>query len=135
MNFEYDLDYEKIEQIKNLILVLLISIDLIFIITITFLNLPEEDIKFMAYFDLFVCLLLFINLANEYKSRDCGRMQFIKEHLLDIISIIPFNFIFLRYLTLYRAVRIIQFFQIIRIHNLRKSNLRSFKYFVDIEPF
>lgn len=131
MNFEYDMDYEKIEQIKNLILVLLISIDLIFIVTITFFDLPTEDIKFMAYFDLFVCLLLFINLAYEYKNRDCSRKQFIKEHIIDIISIIPFNFIFLRYLTLFRAVRIIQFFQIIRIHNLKKSNLRSFKYFVE----
>lgn len=131
MNFEYDPDYEKIEQIKNLILVLLICIDLIFIVTITFFDLPAEDLKFMAYFDLFVCLLLFINLAYEYKNRDCSRTQFIKEHIIDIISIIPFNFIFLRYLTLFRAVRIIQFFQVIRAVNLKKSNLRSFKYFVE----
>ena len=55
MNFDYDFDYEKLEQIKNLILVLLISIDLIFIVTITFFDLPENDLKFMAYFDLFVC--------------------------------------------------------------------------------
>lgn len=131
MNFEFDFDYEKIEQIKNLILVLLISIDLIFIVTITFFNLPDNDLTFMAYFDLFVCILLFINLAIEYKNRDGGRLKFIKEHIIDILSIIPFNFIFLRYLTLFRVVRIIQFFQVIRIVNLRKSNLRSFKYFVE----
>ena len=131
MNFEYDLDYEKLEQIKNLILVLLISIDLIFIVTITFFDLPENDLRFMAYFDLFVCILLFINLVIEYKNRDCGKLEFIKGHIIDIISIIPFNFLFLRYLTVFRIVRIIQFFQVIRIVNLRKSNLRSFRYFVE----
>lgn len=131
MNFDYDFDYEKLEQIKNLILVLLISIDLIFIVTITFFELPENDLKFMAYFDLFVCILLFINLAIEYRNRDCSKLEFLKGHMIDIISIIPFNFIFLRYLTVFRIVRIIQFFQVIRIVNLRKSNLRSFRYFVE----
>lgn len=123
-------DYEKLIQFKHLILVLLIIIDLIFIVTITFFNLPPGDIEFMAYFDLFVCILLFINLVFEYRERDVSGREFIKAHIIDIISIIPFNFIFLRYLTLFRAFRIIQFFQVIRIINIRKTNLKSFKYFV-----
>ena len=49
MNLEYDPDYEKMEQIKNLILVLLICIDLIFIVTITFFDLPVEDLNFPAF--------------------------------------------------------------------------------------
>lgn len=122
--------YEKAIQFKHLILVLLIIIDLIFIVAITFFDLPANDIEFMAYFDLVVCLLLFLNLVFEYKNRDGSRKKFLKEHIIDIISIIPFNFIFLRYLTLFRAFRIIQFFQVIRIVNIRRTNLKSFKYFV-----
>lgn len=121
---------EKLMQFKNIILILLIIIDLIFIIAITLYNLPAGDIEFMAYFDLFVCILLGINLLFEYKDREGSTFEFLKTHIIDIISIIPFNFIFLRYLTLFRAFRIIQFFQVIRIINIRKTNVNSFKYFV-----
>lgn len=121
---------EKIIQFKNLILILLIIIDLIFIITITLSNIPASDITFMAYFDLFVCIILFINLISEYRNSDETLLQFIKSHIIDIISIIPFNFIFLRYLTLFRAFRILQFVQVIRVINIRKVNVNSFKFFV-----
>ena len=121
---------EKVIQIKNLILILLITIDLIFIVSITIFNLPKSDIEFMAYFDLLVCIILFVNLINEFRNREDSAGHFLKTHIIDIISIIPFNFIFLRYLTLFRAFRIIQFLQIIRIINIRKVNLYSFKFFV-----
>lgn len=130
MNFSDMQNNEKIIQFKNLILILLIIIDLIFIITITLFEIPASDIEFMAVFDLIVCLLLAINLVIEYLHRDCSRLEFLKSHIIDIISIIPFNFIFLRYLTLFRVVRIIQFFQVIRIYNIQKTNVHSFKYFV-----
>ena len=130
MNIEFDPDTEKIVEFKNLILMILIIIDLIFIVTITFLNLPEGEIVFMAYFDLFVCILLFLNLISEYLHRDCSKTEFLKTHLIDIISMIPFNFIFLRYLTLFRIFRIIQIFQVVKIFSLKNVNIHSFKYFV-----
>lgn len=123
-------DNEKLMQFKNIILILLIIIDLIFIVAITIFNLPASDIEFMAYFDLFVCILLGINLIFEYRDREGSTSDFLKTHIIDIISIIPFNFIFLRYLTLFRAFRIIQFFQVIRVINIRKTNVNSFKFFV-----
>ena len=122
---------EKLVEFKNLLLILLIVIDLIFIVAISIFNLPANDIAFMAYFDLFVCILLGINLLFEYKDRDCSKSEFLKEHIIDIMSIIPFNFIFLRYLTLFRAFRIIQFFQVIRVVNIKKTNVYSFNYFVE----
>lgn len=124
------LNNEPAAQMKNLLLIILIIIDLIFIVTITIFDLPADDIAFMAYFDLFVCLILFINLINSYRKSDDGIFTFIKKHFIDILSIIPFNFIFLRYLTIFRVFRILQFFQIIRIVNIRKINVHSFRYFV-----
>lgn len=130
MNIHEIITNEKLVQFKNLILILLIIIDLIFIVAITVFNLPAEDIKFMAYFDLFVCILLGANLISEYMNRDCSTGEFLTSHIIDIISIIPFNFIFLRYLTVLRAFRIIQFFQVIRVLNIRKTNINPFRYFV-----
>lgn len=121
---------EKLVQFVNIILILLIVIDLIFIIAITIFNLPASDIEFMAYFDLFVCILLAINLIFEYIDSDEGALEFLKTHVIDIISIIPFNFIFLRYLTVFRVFRIIQFIQVIRVVNIKKANVYSFRYFV-----
>ena len=117
-------------QLKNVILILLIIIDLIFILSISFFNLDIEDLVYMAYFDLFVCFILFLNLISLYRNSDKTPLQFIKEHIIDIISIIPFNFIFLRYLAVFRIVRILQFFQIIRIFNIKKVNSKSVRYFV-----
>lgn len=124
------LDNEPLVQMKNLLLILLIIIDLIFIVAITIFDLPQDDIAFMAYFDLFVCLVLFINLINGYRHSEDGLFTFLKRHIIDIISMIPFNFIFLRYLTLFRVFRILQLFQVVRIINIRKINVHSFRYFV-----
>ena len=130
MNLSDIQNNEKLIQFKNLILIILIIIDLIFIVTITLFDIPPSDLEFMAIFDLFVCILLAINLGVEYINRDCSTLQFLKEHIIDIISIIPFNFIFLRYLTVFRVLRIVQFFQVIRIFNIQKTDIRSFKFFV-----
>ena len=121
---------ENIIQFKNLILLLLIIIDLIFIVAISIFNLPDSELTFMAYFDLFVCILLAINLIFEYKNRDCGRWEFIKTHIIDIISIIPVNFILLRYLTVFRLVRILQVLQLVRFIRLKDQNSESFRYVV-----
>lgn len=130
MNIQDIITNEKLIQFKNLILILLIIIDLIFIVAITVFDLPTNDIEFMAYFDLFVCILLAINLISEYLNRDCSTWEFLKTHIIDLISIIPFNFIFLRYLTVFRLFRIIQFFQVIRVVNIRKAHVNPFRYFV-----
>lgn len=121
---------EPLAQMKNLLLIIFIIIDLIFIVAITLFDLPADDIAFMAYFDLFVCLILFLNLINTYRHSEDNLTTFLKKHIIDIISMIPFNFIFLRYLTIFRVFRILQFFQIIRIFNISKINIHSFKYFV-----
>ena len=121
---------ENLIQMKNLILLLLIIIDLIFIVSITAFTLPIDDIEFMAYFDLFVCIVLFINIIFEYRQSKESLGTFIKSHIVDLISIIPFNFIFLRYLTVFRLFRILQILQVIRVVNLKQTDIYSFRYFV-----
>ncbi len=117
-------------QLKNVLLILLIVIDLMFIISITFFEIDVEDLVFMAYFDLLVCFILFLNLLDMYRRSDVSPLKFIRTHIIDIISIIPFNFIFLRYLAVFRIFRILQFFQIIKVFNIKEINVHSLKYFI-----
>lgn len=117
-------------QLKNVILILLIIIDLLFIISITFFTISLDDLEFMADFDLFVCIILGLNLIGMYHFSDETPSQFLKSHVIDIISIIPFNFIFFRYLAVFRIFRILQFFQVIRIFNIKEINVNSIKYFI-----
>ena len=130
MKFEEIENIENLIQLKNLILLILILIDLIFIITISVFNLPKNDLIFMADYDLFLCVILALNLIGEYYNRDCSTKEFFKEHIIDILSIIPYNFIFLRYLTVFRVLRILQILQIVKFANYRKHDTKSFRYFV-----
>ena len=87
----------------------------------------------MSIFDLFVCFLLFLNLITIYRKSDKNLLDFIKTHVIDILSMIPFNFIFLRFFAVFRLVRLIsllQLFQIFKIYALRRFDYGSLKYFV-----
>lgn len=120
-------------QIKDILLVLMTLIDFLFIFIITFFTVPYRELVFMSDFDLVVCILLFINLIELYMKSDDGLWPFIKTHIIDILSIIPFSFIFLRYLAVFRLVRLIrvlQIFQIFKIYNLRNYDFGALKYFI-----
>ena len=121
-------DNELLYQLKDSILVILVLLDLIFILIITF-DYSYNDLVFYAVFDLIVCFLLFLNLINEYKKSNESIQTFIKGHIIDILSMIPYNFIFLRYLAVLRIIRILQVLQLFKIFNLRQFQ-GSLKYFV-----
>ena len=115
-------------EVKNFILIIVTVIDLIFIFIITIYNVSYDELLFMSIFDLFVCFLLFI-----YRKSDKNLLDFIKTHVIDILSMIPFNFIFLRFFAVFRLVRLIsllQLFQIFKIYALRRFDYGSLKYFV-----
>ncbi len=120
-------------EVKNFILIIVTVIDLIFIFIITIYNVSYDELLFMSIFDLFVCFLLFLNLITIYRKSDKNLLDFIKTHVIDILSMIPFNFIFLRFFAVFRLVRLIsllQLFQIFKIYALRRFDYGSLKYFV-----
>ena len=117
-------------QLKNVVFIFLLMMDFIFIVLITFFDLSTSQLLFMVSFDLFICLLLFIHLCFDYKDYDKGNLSFIKEHFFDIVSIIPFDFIFLRFLAVFRIVRFLQFFQIFKILRVGGTVAGSLKFFV-----
>ncbi|WP_455645517.1 potassium channel family protein [Methanosphaera sp.] len=120
-------------ELKDILLIILTLIDFIFIFIITFYDISINELRFMALFDLILCIFLFFNLIFIYKHSDKSFWPFIRTHIVDILSIIPFNFIFLRYMAIFRVIRIIrvlQIFQIFKIYNVKNYNFGALKYFV-----
>ncbi|MCI5867111.1 MAG: potassium channel family protein [Methanosphaera sp.] len=124
---------EVLEELKNILLVILIIIDLAMIFVVSIGDVSLNIIVFTAYFDLFVCVCLFFNLLVIYKKSDKRPWEFIKTHIIDILSILPLNFILFRYFTvvrLFKLVKLIPLFQVIRLQNLKIFNKGSLSYFV-----
>lgn len=123
-----------LRELKNLLLILVTVIDFVFILIITFFNISYRELVFMSIFDLFVCFLLFLNLIAIYKNSDKNLFSFIKSHIIDILSIIPFNFIFLRFFAVFRVIRLIsllQVFQVFKVYSIKENySFGSFKYFI-----
>lgn len=126
-----DKTWTQLIELKNVILVLLILLDFLFIIIITFFKVPYDDLYFMSIFDFLICVLLFVELIYEYEHYTHGLKSFLKEHYLDIIAIIPFNFIFLRYLAVYRIARLLQFLQIFKFIHLNEDTYSSIRFFIE----
>ncbi|RAP48488.1 MAG: hypothetical protein BZ135_00705 [Methanosphaera sp. rholeuAM6] len=122
-------------QFKNVIFIFLLLMDFIFIILITFVDLSYNVLFFMVSFDLFICLLLFIHLCFDYKDYDKGSLSFIKDYFFDIVAVIPFNFIFFRYLAVFRMARFLQFFQVFKIFKVGGTARGSLKYFIQNRLF
>ncbi|MDO5826170.1 MAG: ion channel [Methanosphaera sp.] len=66
----------------------------------------------------------------EYVISDDDNTQFIRNHILDILAMIPYNYIFLRFFAFYRIFRILQIFNIFKIWSVRDNYRGTFKYFV-----
>ncbi len=122
--------WENIVQLKNVFLILLIILDLFFILIIALNNVSYDLLNCIALFDLGLCILLFIQLCNDYKNYDGTVISFLKEHTIDIMAVIPFNFIFLRYLAVFRFARLIQVLQIFKVLYISDVAKGSFKYFI-----
>lgn len=119
-----------ITEIKNLIIILLVLIDLIFVTVLLFHPLSYKWIILFTLFDLLTCLLLFIDLIKEYKKSDDSLKVFLKKHIIDILAIIPYNIIFLNHLSFIRFFKVLQILQVFKVLELKRSSKHPFKYFI-----
>lgn len=126
---------EVLYELKNVILLILTTIDLLFIflsITYTF-NFKIEHI--FADYDFLVCLLLFIDLAYDYYIYDGTLRDFLigDKNLFTIISILPYDLIF-RYFSIFRLFRFVKVIKLVRIYNI-KRDFGSVIYFIQHHLF
>ena len=102
------------EKIIESSVLLLVIIDMILLLILTFSNVSQHVEQKIIYFDLFVCFILWIDfIYNLYKSNN--KKQFLKENWLTIIAIIPLDYFFLRWFRFIRIKRLIRFSRVLLI--------------------
>ncbi|RAP54560.1 MAG: hypothetical protein BZ137_01530 [Methanosphaera sp. rholeuAM130] len=122
-------------ELKNVILLILTVIDLIFIFLSIAYSFEFRIDNFFADYDLLVCVLLFIDLAYEYYTSGRSIKQFLidDKNIFSLISIIPFDIIF-RYFAVFRLFRFIKIFKVIRVYNV-VNDIDSLIYFIQNHLF
>lgn len=136
--FSWYIDEEigyMLSELKNVILLILTVIDLVFIFLSIFYSFEHSIENVFAEYDFLVCLLLFIDLSYDYFNYEGSLKNFLfkEKNILAIISILPFDIIF-RYLSVFRLFRFVKVLKIIRIYNV-KRDLGSLSFFIQNHLF
>lgn len=122
MNFKY-LSRKRF----NILLLILVLIDTILLFISTFSSLSLDIDVHIFYFDIFVCILLWIEFIHDlYYSQD--RTEYIKKNWYYIIAMIPLDFFFLR---VFRFAKILRLFRLTRTILLFTKSKDSYKEFAE----
>lgn len=135
MEYNTEENREVFTELKNVILLILTIIDLVFIFfSITYsVNFKLENI--FADYDFLVCLLLFLDLSYDYYKYEGTLKDFLikDKNIFALISILPYDLIF-RYFSVFRLFRLVKIIKLIRIYNV-KRDFGSLVYFIQNHLF
>lgn len=112
---------ESYSKLKEAILIVLIVLDIIFLIIITFYPSNPSLTDFVYRFDLALCVILFIEFSYNLKNSD-NKTAYVKSNWTDIIAFIPIDFL--------RAFRFIRIFKVLKILSLFKKDLKNLSDFL-----
>lgn len=123
-------DMHLLSELKNVILVILTIIDLVFIFLSTVYSFNFKVDNLFADYDFLVCLLLFIDLIYEFYTTDRSLKEFFidDKNIISLISLFPFDLIF-RYFSIFRMFRFLKILKVVRIWNVKKD-MNSLVYFI-----
>ena len=109
----------------NLLIFILVLIDTISLFISTFSTLPLDVIEHIFYFDIFVCILLWIEFIHDlYYSKN--RWEYIKKNWYYIIAMIPLDFFFLRAFRFAKLLRLFRLTRTILLFTKGKNSYREF---------
>ncbi len=112
----------------NIILIILVVIDTVFLFISSFTNLSNNLMIHIYYFDLFVCILLWIEfIYNLYHSNN--KKEYLKKNWYYIIAMIPLDFFFIR---AFRFAGIIRLFKLTRTLLLFNKSRKDYKKFTEV---
>ena len=122
-------------ELKNVILLILTVIDLIFIFLSTIYSFDFKVENLFADYDFLVCLLLFFDLAYDYYNYESSLKDFLfkDKNIFSIISIFPYDLLF-RYFSVFRLFRFVKLIKLVRIYNVKKD-FDSLVYFIQHHLF
>lgn len=122
----FQLEEKKLHPLIDAAIIVLIIVDTFLLLLITFYNIDPITVFYIVYFDLFVCLVLFVEFIFRIRHVD-DKKGYIKSHWYDIIAMIPLDFVFYQYLFAFRFFRLIR---LIRIFALFRKSLHHFFKFI-----
>ena len=107
-----------LRNIFEAFIIILIIVDLILLMLITFSTVSPSLFTTIIYFDLVVCIILFFDFIYRMRQEEDKR-AFIKKNWPDIIAMIPFDILslspsyvfFARFFRLFRLVRLLALFR------------------------
>ena len=80
----------NLRNIFEAFIIILIIVDLVLLMLITFTNVSHSLFNTIIYFDLMVCIILFFDFIYRMQQED-DKKAFIKHNWPDIIAMIPFD--------------------------------------------
>jgi len=79
---------DKIKQILEAAVIILIISDLFLVILMSFINMPPQTVSAIIDFDLFVCIILFFEFIIEMKDEE-NKLGHIYKNWISIVAMIP----------------------------------------------
>ncbi|MDI3484135.1 MAG: voltage-gated potassium channel [Methanobacteriaceae archaeon] len=107
---------DKFMRYKELILVILILIDMVAIIYISFYPVGSNLADFVNNFDLILCILLSIEFLYNLR-REEDKWAFIRENWPDIMAFLPITF--------FRGFRFVRIFRLLKVFALFRKYLKG----------
>ena len=109
-----------IRNIFEAFIIILIIVDIVLLMFITFTSVSHSLFTTIIYFDLFVCVILFFDFIYRMRQEE-DKKAFIKKNWPDIIAMIPFdifsfssNIFVLRFFRFARLLRFVRLFALFR---------------------
>ncbi|MDO5826191.1 MAG: hypothetical protein BZ137_00610 [Methanosphaera sp. rholeuAM130] len=115
-------------QVKNITLVILIVLDLMFIILSAVSNFDMQTEKLLLVFDIIVCIVIFIDLIYGYLTSNKGLHEYFitDKNIITLISILPLDLILFRYFMIFRLFRFLRILRVVRVWHLKDNGVIRF---------
>lgn len=122
------------KDLIDLFIIILILIDTILLLSTIFYDFTPRIENSISYFDLFVCIILFIEYTNNLQKAD-NKKSFVKSNWIDIIVMLPdillnYVFLLLGLTNITWLIRLLRLIRVIRVVALFKKNIRLFTNFI-----
>ncbi|MCG2829275.1 ion transporter [Methanothermobacter sp. K4] len=111
------MEYGELIRIKELTLLILIILDIVLLSYISFYPSNPGTVNAINQFDLFLCIILFVEFSINLKRAD-NRRKFLRENWMDIIAFMPVDF--------FRAFRFIRILRVVKVLALFRKYLKKF---------
>lgn len=119
---------DKIKQIAEAFIIILIISDLFLLILMSFIAIPPQAVSLIIDFDLFVCIILFLEFIIKIRNEK-SKLQYIRKNWIDIVAMVPVDLFILisaDYLGFIRFIRIIRLARVFVLLKKGQKNILDF---------